>query len=327
MLNLLDQLLGLTAKVLGYLLDWPFLLFVFLVWLASRYRDQIGSALDRRGAIKRSELASAIRDELEPITRDIGDLKPDVSQLRTKVAKIESLQSEYASERLLKPVNARVQSLEETVQEIQTRVSEVAGVDLRSEISERLAPVNKELELLRETLDRLAQEIQPFSEEVGKVKQSLEQISQRLDPVDRSMENLETALKRLESRVGEAPSAETVQQLHREVAQMGEELSGVTVSVALLKSRVEKYTDAEGSPSRSPGKQRNPNALKDAELIPLRVMKDALASTRWEWRRVKKLAGIAGLTEDRALEMLESDPDLEVKKDDWGRRIAKLLTK
>jgi hypothetical protein len=79
--------------------------------------------------------------------------------------------------------------------------------------------------------------------------------------------------------------------------------------------------------SRTAEQERNPKALRNAELIPLRVMKDALASTRWEWRRVKKLAGIAGLTEERALEMLESDPEFEVKKDDWGRRIAKLLTK
>lgn len=348
MLNLLDQLLGLTAKVLGHLLDWPFLLFIFLVWLANRYRDQIGSALDRRGAIKRSELASAIRDELDPLNRDLGDLKPDVSQLRTRVAKIEALQSEYALEQLLKPIKAKLTALEESVQTARTRVDQIGSIDLGSEISGRLSPINSDMERLRENLDRLAKDFQPvdqdlqrlkksldqvaqeflpLAEEVGTVKQSLAEITERLEPVNAVMESFQTSLKHLESRVEETPSADAVQRLHQEMEQMGEELAGVTVSVDLLKSKVENYSQVEEPLAQSVWREQSATALKEVELIPLRVMKDALSSTRWEWRRVKKLAGIAGLTEEKALEILESDPDLVVKKDDWGRHIAKLSTR
>ncbi len=327
MLNLLDQLLGLTANVLGLLLDWPFLLFIFLVWLASRYRDQIGSALDRRGAIKRSELASAIRDELDPITKDLGEIKPDVSQLRTRAAKIEARQSQYASEQLLKPVNVRVHALEESIGNMQARMEQIAGIDHKSEISERLSPVNRDMDHLKETLDQLTQQYGPLNAEIGSVKRTLDEITERFEPIGRSVERFENSLKQLESRMDETPHAEAIQQLHKEMEKMGKELAGVNVSVDLLKSTVEESVDVEAPPLQASRKTRTSKALKDADAIPLRVMKDALASTRWEWRRVKKLAGIAGLSEERALEMLENDPELLVKKDDWGRRIAKLLTK
>ncbi|MDQ7785597.1 MAG: hypothetical protein RDU20_22140 [Desulfomonilaceae bacterium] len=327
MLNLLENLLGLTATVLGYLLDWPFLLFVFLVWLASRYRDQLGSALDRRAAIKRSELASAVRDELGPITKDLGGLKPDVAELKTRTAKIEALQSEYASERILKPINSRVEALEESLRQLQTQVDRIADVDRRDEIADRLASVDSDVQDLRGTVDRLEQELRPLKEETAGVKETLEEISVRSKPLDGALQSFDKRVKSLESRVDEAPSADEIRRLDDDMERLGEELSGVTVSFALLKAKVEKPVDGEGAPARSAREDGNSGHLKDADLIPLRVMKDALASTRWEWRRVKKLAGIAGLTEDKALQMLENDPDLMVKKDDWGRRIAKLLTK
>ncbi|MFH1116110.1 MAG: hypothetical protein V1792_19530 [Pseudomonadota bacterium] len=327
MFNLLDQLLGLTSKVMGLLLDWPFLFFVILVWLASRYRDQIGSALDRRGAIKRGELASAIRDELDPITRDLGEIKPEVFQLRTRVAKIEALQSHYASERLLKPVSTRVEALEESMRGMQSRLEEITGTDHRQEISDRLAPVIRDMEHLKETLDQLTQQYGPLNAEIGSAKQTLEEISERFEPLGRAVDGFERSLKQLESRMDETPQAATIRQLHQEMDKMGETLAGVTASVDLLKPAGENAGDMDHILSQPPRRTRISSVLKETDAIPLRVMKEALASTRWEWRRVKRLAGIAGLSEKRALEMLKSDPDLVVKKDEWGRLVAKLLAK
>ncbi len=67
MTKLIEQVLGLTDKLMGSLLDWPFLLFVVAVWIMSRYRDQIGSMLDRRGAVGAGVVIKAVRREMEPV--------------------------------------------------------------------------------------------------------------------------------------------------------------------------------------------------------------------------------------------------------------------
>ena len=45
MVSIFDQALQMTGKVLGHILDWPFLLFVLVVWILVRYRDQIDNVL------------------------------------------------------------------------------------------------------------------------------------------------------------------------------------------------------------------------------------------------------------------------------------------
>lgn len=322
MLNLLDQLLGLTAKVIGFLLDWPFLLFVFLVWLVSRYRDQLGSVLDRRGTVRRSDLSSAIREELDPLTKDIGDLKPDVSTLRTKVAGIEAKQSEYATERFLEPIGQRVKALEVAVEKMQSDVDRLAGIDFQEQLSSSIEPVDKAMESFRRDVEQLTSRLDPVSTDVNKVKQGLEDLSAGFQPVQKEMDSLRKTVEQVESQLDAGVSSDSFQQLQGDLEQFREELGGLNDAVAGLKSDVEAQAKlVEAAPAQL--KQ----AASQADLIPLRVMKDALASTRWEWRRVKKLASIAGLSEDKATEMLENDPELTVKKDDWGRRVAKLSKK
>jgi predicted nucleic acid-binding Zn-ribbon protein len=325
MLNLLDQLLGLTVKVLDVLFAWPFLLFVFLVWLVSRYRDQIGATLDRRGAIKRSELSSAIREELDPINKDLGNLKPDVSQLRTQMAKLEASQSEYASERLLDPITAKVKALEETSRDMKSELDRLSGIDVDEWVSKGLEPVGEDLTNLGRRLDELTKKFEPINAEMESIRKNMEQLADKFGPVNEQVENLGQRVIDMESRQDSSSSTDSVKQLQVDTEQMGKELSGLSEAVALLKSEVETAPASKEAPA-SPTKGAS-KAATEAELIPLRVMKDALASTRWEWRRVKKLASIAGLSEEKAMQMLESDPELIVKKDDWGRRIAKLSKK
>ena len=320
MLNLLDQLFGLTAKVLEFIFNWPFLLFVFLVWIVNRYRDQIGSTIDRRGTIRRGEISSAIREELDPLTKDIGDLKPDVYTLRTQVARIEARQSDYTSESLLGPITARVQALEQALEKMHTSVDRLAGMDFQEQLSNGISPITEELEGFRRDVELLTTRLDRVGTDMDEFKQEMAALRNGFEPVKKDVDSVTEALKGLQSQTEAQESTESFQQLQGDMQQFRKELTGLTDALTTLKDDVAAQAEISATASAATG-------ARDAELIPLRVMKDALASTRWEWRRVKKLASIAGLSEDKAMKMLENDPDLTVKKDDWGRRIAKLSKK
>lgn len=282
MVSIFDQILQMTGKVLGHILDWPFLLFVLVVWILVRYRDQIGSALDRRESIKRAELLSAVREELAPVRKDVGDLKVEVMQLKADLVKVEATQTEYATGRLLGPIDARIKVLEQAVEQDSPGPDSGATSDLT--------------ERLKAELDQLRHET--------------ENLKQRWDEFKPLMPTL--------------PESGAFVELQTEVTRTRQEMNGLQEAVAKVTRAMEEIASSRVM-AQEPSADAQANEVRRAEdLVPLRVMREALSSTRWEWRRVKKLAQIAGITEEKALELLEGDPQLIVKKDDWGRRIAKL---
>jgi len=281
MVNIIDQAIQLAGKVLGHLLDWPFLLFILLVWFITRFRDQIGAFLDRRASLRRSDLSIAIREEIAPIAKDIGSLKADVVELKGRVAQIDGAQSGYREEKLISPLQNQMKLLDERLDRLQSELDSVSKRDLSTEFAAALSPLAQDVERVRRdltTLETLTREPGPNAAQ--------EAVQSEMGVIRQEVAALGTRLEELESRVENVPADE----------------------------------QAAGAREQAPA-----NVLRSLEnAVPLRIMKEALSSTRWEWRRVKKLAGMAGVTEEKALELLEGDPAFMVKKDDWGRRIAKL---
>ncbi len=112
MFSIVDSLIRLVGKVIDHLMDWPFLLFVLLVWLAARFRDQIGSFLDRRGAVPAQELSGKIRKEVDPLAKGVNQLSTQVTDLQFQMRRVEDTQSEDRQMRALNPLKARISVIE-----------------------------------------------------------------------------------------------------------------------------------------------------------------------------------------------------------------------
>ena len=89
MLNIVELLTQLVGKVIEHVFNWPFLLFVFLVWLVARFKNQIGSMLDKRGAVPASELSSKIHKEVDPLNKELGLLTTQMTEIQFQLRKIE----------------------------------------------------------------------------------------------------------------------------------------------------------------------------------------------------------------------------------------------
>jgi hypothetical protein len=73
-----------------------------------------------------------------------------------------------------------------------------------------------------------------------------------------------------------------------------------------------------------------PDAMKKVEIKDKRKynayerMLQGLKDEAWTWRSVNKLAGMAGITEDEAIEILRYDPNIAFSVGKSKRRIVKL---
>lgn len=407
MVNIVDQVLGLTGKLITSILSWPFLLFVLLVWLANRYRDHIGSILDRRGAVKRADFSSAVRTELEPVNKEIGDLKLVVDDLRSQLMKIETGRSGYTITSAIEPIDGRIKALETGIEKAQSEMKDLLSKDLSGRLKQVVEPLEKELERRREWLDRLdgrltaleaGEDRQAVSETLDRLRgdvevlkadfsslgsreeewapralvdelgSSLDRLNEKLPALnaavealqaDRRVSDLQVGLDRLAGRLEEfdaedstdavksvpegfhddvealrsdviqlkahvdhlAPRtvAETLEaglaETKRDLAELRETVGGLRVPLERLSSQVvEEGSEKAGLPPEQKG----------GRPLPLEIMKQEMRSSRWEWRRVRRLAKSVGMTEEAAEAILDNDPEVTVSKDDWGRKIAKL---
>jgi len=287
MASLFEQLFILIGRVAKHLLDWPFLLFILLVWIASRYRDQIGSFLDRRAAIKPFDLSAAVRKELEPIIKELGDLQPAVADLQTQLLKLESRHSDYRLAQAVEPVEARVRSLEEALQRLTPRDESLSD----QELHEKLWAVT--------------------------------------EPIGREVNDLKAAVEKLEARVAQAESKADLEGMRDVAENLASEQEGLKRSLEILRSEVESLGDnlAGAAPVAAPGSSASPSHASGPvtmESAQYQLMKQALKSKGWKWRRVATLAKSAGLSEDEAVAILEKHEEITVTRDEKGRRIAKL---
>lgn len=73
------------------LLDWPFLLFIGIAFLVTKYKTEIGKVISRGGitltwgdkSFEISELPSQLNENFAPITDDIDELKARIAELET----------------------------------------------------------------------------------------------------------------------------------------------------------------------------------------------------------------------------------------------------
>ncbi len=102
------------------------------------------------------------------------------------------------------------------------------------------------------------------------------------------------------------PIRDELAQLRDELAQLREE----PASVGVLAPSEGKEGPETGSPDR----------IQDA----MRRMTEGLRSTKYRWRSIGRLASIAGVPEDHALDILRSNPDVVLSVGKSGNQIARL---
>jgi hypothetical protein len=56
-------------------------------------------------------------------------------------------------------------------------------------------------------------------------------------------------------------------------------------------------------------------------------MRDELTEGKWAWRSIHALAGRASVDEEKALDILRADPDVQLSRAKSGKFIARLKTR
>ena len=343
MTDIVSQLFGLTEKLIGLLLSWPFLLFAFLFWVVNRYRDQIGSMLDRRGAVKASVLSKAVKQELEPVSKELETIVPTVSALRYELDQLKAAHAEDKLTPALEPIRKLIAALDGRISEVRAesgglvreelsaalaREREVVCQDL-TKFGEALAAQQCRLATLapREAVDALAAGLEPTRAELaamsdaiallhtemdaGASKNDIERLQQELATLKGAVETLQDRLKSAQTEL-EARLADRVETLSRDMG--------------VVKETVDRLDRPSEAPVKAAAAKR-PVPGEASRLVPLNMMKQVLASPRWIWRRVETLARTAEISEDEALSILSASPDVTVGTNNKGERIAKLATR
>jgi|GEM_PF-5518816 len=242
-----QQVLALTEKVIGFILNWPFLLFVFLVWMVHRYREQIASILERRGTIKRSELSSAIREHVELLNRNVGGIKSEVASFSAKVAQLEAAQSECRLSAFLEPVNAKIAALEGSLLVVQTAVEALAKKELPERMAAELKPLSRDLNDLKAEFDGIRASAAALAtresvETLGKGVSALERdltelrivvpglvspqnLAAELEPLIRDTVALKEGLERIGAQVATVPSQDALNELGTRMESLQQDLS------------------------------------------------------------------------------------------------------
>jgi predicted nucleic acid-binding Zn-ribbon protein len=407
MVNVVDQVLGLTGKLISGFLSWPFLLFVLLAWLANRHRDHIGSFLDRRGAVKRSDFSSAVRDEMESVNKEMGDLKLMVNELRAQTMRIEASGSDYSITSALEPIDGRIKALEKGVEKVRSEMEHLLVTALPGEVKRGIEPLEVEMGKMKNGLDQVGSQLTGLDtgDRLNAVSETVEQIGAvvaglktdvgalrsraedwvpqaRADALETSLagmggelrevkeslaalqadagvNDLKTGLERLDARIAEIDGKDHSAELESMIGRFRGDVEALRSDVAQLSSHVEKLVPgatADMLATRIEETRRDLVELQETvgglkiplerlssqvvderwgkgelsldstgnKALPLEIMKQEMRSSRWEWRRVRRLAKSVGMTEEAAEAILESDPDVTLSKDDWGRKIAKL---
>lgn len=240
-MGLIEQFMELNGRVLNNVFDWPFLAFVFLVWLANRYRDQIGSMLDRRNTIPSGELSKNVKVQLEPLVRDVAQLGSEVSELKSKM--VESLHPGTADD-MLNPINARISVVEDTLGSIRTRIEGFSHKDLPELVTRGLEPLSRELDKMKDDVQQIRSNTESYAsqEMVANFKGSLDLLSSDLSALKLSLSELGAmtdsfALKTDVKEIGTA-SVAAVEQVKSSVSGMQTQLSDLGTVLAKLEKQL-----------------------------------------------------------------------------------------
>jgi hypothetical protein len=257
MTKLIELSLGLTDKLMGSLLDWPFLLFVAVAWVLTRYRDQIGSMLDRRGAVGAGVVIGAVRREMQPVLVQVEGLAKAVSDLRYEVERLQALHSENRLSRVLEPVTLRIKSLEEAIARTQAETEKVVRKDVPEALNQERSAIRAEIDEIRKVLDQYAARLKTLASQdavdrtgadVKAAQAALDAVAQTVQGLQSSTEKLATkeAANELRSSLAELEAAtrslpgQMEDKLQKELQSLRWDLSAAQESVSRLASGLER---------------------------------------------------------------------------------------
>ncbi len=252
MINLIEHVLGLTDKLMGSLLDWPFLLFVVVVWIMSRYRDQIGSMLDRRGAVGAGVVIKAVRREMEPVLTQVAGLGQAVSDLRYEVERLQALHAENRLSRVLEPVNQKIKTLQEAIARTQAHTEKMISKDVPDALSQERASVRGEIETVRQSVDQQAARIETRAaqEAVDRIGAQVEAARVELESVTKMLRDLQSHSEKLASKTSTEQLKQEIDSLAQDSVELKSSLARLDAATRSLSTELADRLDQEVGPVR-----------------------------------------------------------------------------
>ncbi|HMK36456.1 MAG TPA: hypothetical protein VK463_15385 [Desulfomonilaceae bacterium] len=234
MIHLVEQILELVGTLIGYVLNWPFLLVVFLVWLVSRFRVQIGSMLDRRSSVAAGELSKKIQEALDPLAARVGTLISQVSDLQLQMRKVEDVQSIERQNRAMQPLVEKIEALEKGISQIQNNVATFSIRDVPQQLQAALDPIQAHMKTFGDSLAEFEERIQKAASGA-----ELEDVRIRTDGLLDKVGTLADSLMRIDELVGNAVSSADLERVKSEIGRTGRDVQEMGVILASLKTSIE----------------------------------------------------------------------------------------
>lgn len=270
MTHFINQLLELTGRLIEGILNWPFLLFAFAVWLVLRYRDQIGSILDRRGTVKLGAIHKTVRIELEPILAEFESLKTAFGEIKAKVDGLIALNFDTRLLNALQVADVQFSRLEEASRTIRreldrvvcTHIPEMFVIErtktenLISVLQAELTKLGSQLDVLQKEMDNyrhvvfaeislLRQALHTTESELRNVATSIEaNFRGQLDALTTETQTLRSSIDQLGHDVHQAASLKALSSLERKVQPLAVDVSNLRDSLTTFASELRSTTSS-----------------------------------------------------------------------------------
>jgi predicted nucleic acid-binding Zn-ribbon protein len=272
--SIFDGIFGILSKLIGLVFDWPFLLFAFLVWMATRFRDQIGSILDRRGAIPAEELSSRIRQELESVSREVAALSGELADLQQQMSKMENTVSRSTGDAVLDPIRTKLNSIDARTAGIRSDLNEVSRDEQKSR--EVIEANRKQVEQIASLTAALKDETAKNHQETlsaSAPKEAVEAVQARVDSVESGIREIGAQVAEIRTAAENAVSRDSLELLKAELKPTLVEIDGLKSAIKDFQSRLESEPWNEAA------------AMLTTRIEPIRADLDKMSETIDEMRR------------------------------------------
>ncbi len=287
MFSIVESLINLVGRVIDNILSWPFLLFIFLVWLVTRFKNQIGSMLDRRGSVPAGELSGKIHKEVNPLSKDLSLIKSQVTDLQFQMRRVEDASSENRQIGALNPIKAKVNILEGQSQKLESLIGDLSAAD--EKISRTLNPFQDQLKDYMTTLDDFKAKI-----ELAASKDNISSLNSELQKIGEDISTLKNQVNEFHDKIQQAADKEEVSasiksgisaaegkialDTKAKLEPVSQDLSSLKTSVESLQEKIEQLPTADAlkaiesetqksSESMSAVKSQITGFINDLELI------------------------------------------------------------
>ncbi|MBI5572571.1 MAG: hypothetical protein HY914_21685 [Desulfomonile tiedjei] len=288
MSDIVTQLFGLTGKLIGFLLSWPFLLFVFLFWVVNRYRDQIGSMLDRRGAVKAAVISQAVQRGLEPIGKQLEAVVPNISALKREVDQLRTEQSKDKLTPALDAVQKKIAALEGRLTAMLAESERV----LRNELSQGLT---KERETSAQESTKLSEDFTAQQRQLATLapQAGVDALAASLEPTRTELAAVTDAIALLRTQVDAAASKREIERLERDSASIKSALDAVTDLVREVETKAKsapKQLERIMADAQEPVRRGMESLASEVDALRIQLASAAEAAT--SDRLQQELAGL-----------------------------------